>query len=299
MDDSADTVSLKTLALEEFPRGEPGARECRRIVQNWFDRAAERLGQDTHKYEEEVSDIASVLKDIQMAMSSIASVRNVSADAVDRIWSWPDNPLYSGGAAASRDNSNALERPLAEYLNRPWLQHNLIDASAINALLFEKLAYLSYQMRSGELTGIPNWGAVLGGGNLLAEMVLNLVLPPIRFFLRWLMLPLVAWALISFGYERPAIVTIAIWSLYLLFRLIRTPARWRKRKAARETSDVADKYFHALSNAWVASCGPMINPSRLRELILIAEGCGTALPPILHTIIDRAIQRDPTALLAA
>ena len=40
----------------------------------------------------------------------------------------------------------------------------------------------------------------------------------------------------------------------------------------------------------------IINPSRLKELVLVAEERGAIFPSVLHTIIDRAISRDATAL---
>jgi hypothetical protein len=294
MNDGANAISLEARMLEEFPQGVTGAGECRRIICDWFDRAEQKNSQGSRVDDDAVEDMIFVLRNIQEDMLSMYPENNKSFLMDNRIWSWPDNSLFS---TSDKDNSDKLNSSLAEYTKRPWLHHNLIDASAINAILFTRLVYFSYYKRSGLLTGFHNWGVILFGGNFLAQMALDLLIPPIRFFLRWLMLPLVAWALVSFGFERQAIIALSIWALYLLFRFLRTPARWRKRKAAQKIEDLAGKYYEALFNAWSASRGPVVNPSRLRELILIAEGYGTVLPPILHTIIDRAIQRDPTALL--
>jgi len=296
---------MRARVLEEFPRDSLGSYECRVILDEWFNRASKAFGKDISRYNEEIWDASVILRGLRDKMSLdkrdsrafISEEMRLTGRLQARLWLRPDNPLYTGASIVGVDRISDLEKPLTEYLNKRSLQSDLIYASIINYLLFWKLANLSYQIRSGEITGRINWGAVLGEGNFLAEIGLNIAFSAIQFFLRWLMLPLFAWALAFYGYEQQAIIPLGLWAFYLLFRLIRTPARWRKRKAAQKTMEEANKYFDALYKAWSASCGPMINPGRLRELILKVEEYGLVLPPILYTIIDRAIQRDPTALL--
>ena len=61
-------------------------------------------------------------------------------------------------------------------------------------------------------------------------------------------------------------------------------------------AEQADEVIKAMMKAWVAARGVTINPSRLKELVVAAEERGAIFRPVLHTIIDRTIQRDPTAL---
>jgi hypothetical protein len=53
----------------------------------------------------------------------------------------------------------------------------------------------------------------------------------------------------------------------------------------------------ALLKAWSAARGNVINPPRLKELVLAAEDSGAVLASALHAVIDRAISREPSALL--
>ena len=104
------------------------------------------------------------------------------------------------------------------------------------------------------------------------------------------MLPGIAVGLMFAGYVTAAEVTITLWIIFMLYGLVTLRGR---RKREREVS----KTIGAIRAAWESSCGSIINPSRVRELVLEAEQKGATYPPVLHTLIDRAIQRDPRALL--
>ena len=49
--------------------------------------------------------------------------------------------------------------------------------------------------------------------------------------------------------------------------------------------------------AWAAARGSTINPSRLKELVREAEDRGVVYRPVLYTLIDRAMHRDPAAMI--
>lgn len=53
----------------------------------------------------------------------------------------------------------------------------------------------------------------------------------------------------------------------------------------------------AMSRAWQASLGRVINASDLKERVLVAERLGATYPPILQSLIDRAVVRDPNAMI--
>jgi len=120
---------------------------------------------------------------------------------------------------------------------------------------------------------------------------INVVLSWIVFpVLRWIMLPAVAAALMYAQHDVATEIVFGLWIAYVVLRLATFRRRQRKRKDA-------DRTTSAMRAAWEHSCGEVINPTRLRELVLDAEQKGAInYPPVLHTLIDRAIQRDPTAL---
>jgi hypothetical protein len=50
--------------------------------------------------------------------------------------------------------------------------------------------------------------------------------------------------------------------------------------------------IRTMLKAWSAARGRTIHPTRLKELVLAAEERGAVFRPVLHTLIDRAVQRD-------
>jgi hypothetical protein len=185
-----------------------------------------------------------------------------------------------------------LTDALADYIERPWLQHNLIDCAAINALLFSALAY----WRELHLMMVSGLSFMLSGGNQLRMLWITPALRIAGFLMRWIMLPALAMGLGAAGYEKGAGIAIGLWIIYLLYRLVMIPVRWLRRKG-RRYGEEAGEAVAATMIAWQYSNGAIINPRRLKELVLAAEQKGATFKPALHTLIDRAIQRDPTALL--
>jgi hypothetical protein len=189
-----------------------------------------------------------------------------------------------------------LDAAMAQYLDRPWMRHSTIDASAINALIFTELAAGTEEFKSGRSFGTINWSYFLSGGNLIKQVGFALLGRLIGFLMRWVMLPSISIAFLAYGYETAATVTISIWALYLLYLLVTIPSRFRLRKARKKAAEKATETLTAIEKAWSAARGKTINPTQLRNLVLAAEERGAVFRPILHTLIDRAMQRDPTAM---
>lgn len=297
--------SQERAALREFSTDESGGRECRRILNDWFVKLKERAGDDDALCWREIWDAVDVLRGIHSAITPIdldSDDEGKKRYAWPRLWVWPfeqavrNPPKHWIGRSPVIVDS--LDEALAKYLKRPWLQHDIIDASVINALLFTELAEFAEQVRIGTATGTPNWSYIFSDGNELAQLGWAIALPIVGFLARWVTLPAIAIGLIVFGFQTSAIVVFGLWALYILYRIVMIPARWRLRKARREAAAKADEIMRAITHAWWASRGSTINPSRLKELVKEAEERGAAFRPILHTLIDRAIQRDPTALVA-
>lgn len=303
-EDIDDFQSQIGAALQEFSEDESGGRECRRILNDWIVKLRERAGCDDELFRREIWEAVDVLREIQSAITPIGVDSKGEGNqryAWPRLWVWPSEDAvitppkhWIGRSPISVDH---LDKAIAKYLKRPWLQHDIIDASVINALLFTALAEFAEQVRIGTATGTPNWSYILSGGNELAQLGWAVSLAIIGFLARWVILPAIAIGLIVFDLQTAAIVVFGLWGLYILYRILMIPTRWRLRKARRAASAKADEIIHAITHAWSASRGSTINPSTLKELVREAEGQGAIFRPVLHTLIDRAIQRDPTALV--
>jgi hypothetical protein len=141
---------------------------------------------------------------------------------------------------------------------------------------------------------------VLAEGNIPKMLGIGMGLTVARFFLRWIMLPAIAVGLSVTGYETGASVAMGVWLVYLLYPLVTIPRRRRSRMELQKKQQTASQMIGAIMKAWQYSNDAVINPCRLKELVLAAEQeySATFTPkPVLHTLIDRAIQHDPTALL--
>jgi hypothetical protein len=313
-----ERAALEKSALEGFSEErEWGGGECRQILRDWFprllERVSERKGADAaiSDYNWEIDDAFPVLESLRWAFS--ANEQRTSSRRY-KIWAWPTLAL-EGRFIASPADPNQLADALADYVERPWLQHSVIDGAAINALLFSTLASTIELHDSGELFGQPKLNYVLGGSNVFKVFGIGMGLTVARFFLRWIMLPAIAVSLTAMGYETAAGLAIGVWLVYLLYRLVTVPRQQRARMELRKKQETASQLIAAMMKAWQYSNGAVINPSRLKELVLAAEqqysstftpelvlaleakNQGALFKPVLHTLIDRAIMHDPTALL--
>ncbi len=283
----------------QFPTAETGGGECQQILRRWFGSLRKRVDPEKAQYGQLVSDAVDVLTKLRDAFSSGEKPPDSDRKRAGRfgLWAWPSEGTLierpSNWYEESLVTTTELEGALAAYLKRPWLQDDAIDASAINALLFIELAAFSEQVNSGAAFGIPNWSYILSGRNPLMQLGYSFAFRAIGFFARWVMLPAIAVALLVNNHEAGAELALIVWGIYLVYRLATLPAAFRVRGARRKATEIVQ----ALLKAWSAARGNVVNPSRLKELVLAAEDRGAVLPPALHTLIDRAIARDPTALL--
>jgi hypothetical protein len=154
-DDEAEEIEQSLLA--DFPPDEVGCGECRLIVESWLARIRQRGG--ANRYKRQLWDGCNVLKAIRDACWSNYNYW-LQAEKPSRVpqtlWAWPhDSALlecpkeWLEKSPASLDE---LDSAMAEYLNRPWLRHDTIDVSVINALIFTELALYADEVRSGRPT---------------------------------------------------------------------------------------------------------------------------------------------------
>jgi hypothetical protein len=296
-DDADQQEYVEEILLENVPSDEVGSRECRLIVKGWIARAQESGGAERHW--DQLQQACEILKSIRDACWSNWLPED-EARVPQTLWAWPnDNALVQSPKEwmeKSPADTGLVDHALADYLKRPWLRDDTIDLSAINALLFTDLALLNEEVKSGRPFGKINWSYFFSGGNPLKQMGLSLLGRVIGFLMAWAMLPAISVALAAYGYPTAAAWVIGIWALYVLYRICIIPARLRLRKARRETATKANEILTAMNKAWQFARGQTINPSRLRDLVIAAEQSGAQFQSVLHTLLDRAIQRDPTAM---
>ncbi|MBB6465576.1 hypothetical protein HNQ96_001434 [Aminobacter lissarensis] len=301
-DDTDNPRMVEKSAIEEFPLDEAGSGECRQILRDLLPKLKERAGKEAGEYSSLVWEAVSDLRLIQDALwQNVGAIDDSEKKyAPGTLWAWPSQEALQRPPSNWHDrspaNMDSLDRALVGYLQCPWLQHNLVDVSAINAFIFTELAIALEDVRTGAALGVPNLSYIFSGGNVFAQLGLAVCGRIVGFLLRWVMLPAIALGLLAYNYETGALVTIGLWALYLLYRVIMVPARWKARGARKAAAKKADEIIAAMLKAWHAARHSTLNPTRLKELVVAAEGHGILYRPVLHTLLDRAIQRDPAAL---
>jgi len=302
---NAGQVEAERAALKHFdePGSQWGGADCTKVLSDWFPRLQERVRKrknadaDLWDYQEEIGDAFWILNGLREAFSG--NVNRTLYDAVqDEIWAWPNDkdllwpPIDKWRHEHSPADVKQLTSALAEYVERPWLQHNIIDGAAINAFLFDALSSATHLYRMGAF-GRADWAHMLRfmGWHPVLSQISGLFLSLIFFpFLKWIMFPGISAILLLQGYNTAAEVVCGVWIAFVLYGLVTLRGRRARRKDA-------DRTTAAIGMAWEHSRGIVINPTRLRELVLDAEQKVWTYPSVLHTLIDRAIQRDPTAML--
>jgi hypothetical protein len=301
--DHSAQAEVERAAIKRFdePGSQWGGEDCKLILRDLFPRllalARKRQSADVtvSEYQDEIDDNFLILNELREAFSG--KVNRTLYDLVqDDLWVWPSDkellwlPFDKWRHNLSPADTTRLANALSSYVERPWLQHNLIDGAAINAFLFSAMSSALELPRMGAF-GRTDWAYMLRkfGSRmhpvliLLFGLFIGWIVVP---FLKWITVPAIAASLMLLGYHMAAEVTFGLWVSFVIYGLVTLKGRRKRKRDAEATTS-------AMRMAWEHSCGEVINPARLRELVLDAEQKGAIdYPPVLHTLIERAIQRD-------
>lgn len=306
-----------------------GQGQIQTILKCWFPILRKKVEEEAsdginHKYtyETELLKVESLITDFKSALSYYHSYGSHVSDKKEKekleeyeentkgmLWSVPwDFDLLNRPdewRQPSPINRPDLESAVAEYLKKGWLQINIIDWTVINALLFDETVGMIDGIRSGRLFGKLRWPYYLARDDTilarsdnqklwLAEIKLALL----AFISRWILPPAVISGLLYYTeYPGSAIAVVGLWSLYLLYRLITIPHRRRESRKAEKKMEKYQDIVEALITAWQFANTEVINPTRLKEFVVAAEDKGAMLSPVVHSLLDRAIQRDPAVFI--
>ena len=286
--------------------------QCRAILEDWFPRLRERTAGESDiedAFEREVGEAVEILRELRWALSYHVKETDGSGENSENdrgvLWQQPShhdiNTQPESWTHVTPVSKSALSRTVAEYLKNDWLQHNLIDWAVINASLFTEIADLGEGIKSGQLFGKMNWAYILAGNVLEKRILVEAGFSIARFVLRWVLPPLTIGAFVYFDYETPAKVVGGLWGVYLLYRLLTIPARWRASKARERGARAYEESLEGLMVAWLFTNSEVINPTRLKDLLKEADqkGKGSTVPAVVYSIVDRAIDRDPAVFLTS
>ncbi len=195
---------------------------------------------------------------------------------------------WTGPSPASPED---LAAAASKYLEAPWMQANLVDWYLINGLVFDAYARSFDAVASGKAFGRTPLSYALAG-DLQKATVYGAGIAVAGFAARWVLPPLLMLGLYGFSFEK-AIPWIAVpWAVYAAFRLVLAPFQlwqWHKRRQqAKQFQAILEGYASIYETVRSAS----FSPSRLRNQIRKLQGERTMLPPVVHSLVARLVQRD-------
>jgi hypothetical protein len=256
---------------------------------------AERLSR--YQYEALLWEIREVLD--EFAESFISDIGHSSRG---HLWfRQPHDRLYFRAKEwreASPVDAKRVDQVAAKYLSKPFLQHDPLDWMIVNALLFDAAARFADGVRSGSLLGRANWAYVFADGRPGRTLLWRVGLVVLALTLRWIAPPVAITWFAWHGNQVAALYVAVPWGAYLLFRLLVWPSRFMRRRTLSKQHQALTDTYAAIEKAWASSNGEVVNPTRLKELVVEAETKGAVLPAVIHALLDRAIQRDPAVLIA-
>lgn len=194
-------------------------------------------------------------------------------------------------------NTGAVSNLMASYFKVGWFQSNLFEWCALNGILFDEASRFSEEYKTGALTGSPNWAYIFSGGNDEKALFMRLGISISVFCLRWIVPPAVVFILAAYRLETAAFWVAGAYALYVLVRLGTFPSRFMRGRRLQQATEKLGRLGKAMVDASSHASSSVVNPSRLKVLITEAESLGAVYPSVVHSIVDRAIQRD-TAVFA-
>jgi hypothetical protein len=189
-------------------------------------------------------------------------------------------------------DKSSLDTATARYLQRPWMQLNLLDWYILNGYIFDETARLADGIKSGEAIGIINWAHVFSGGGFQKTFYWRAAFEISKFLARWILVPAIIITAYYAGYYETAKWIAIFYGVYLIIHVTLFPRRHFRRKALTKGLDELESKLNALISIYQSSSPEVFNPSRLRDLIAKNENKEVLLRPVVYSILDRAIDRD-------
>ena len=218
-----------------------------------------------------------------------------------RLWHYPEESSFNkkpyGWNEVTPIDRCSLEEAIAEYLDYSVFQHNLLEWCSLNALLFDETARTAEDVKSGIAFWQLNLAYAFADGDLLKTTWFTLGFRLLRFFARWVIPGAAIIGLVYFGYETPATYVGGAYAIFLVYRAIMIPFRWGTYTKRRKQRERYQALTEAMFHAWRYTNSPVFSPTRLNELVMIAEDLGARYSPSIHALLARAIQRDPSVFI--
>ncbi len=191
-------------------------------------------------------------------------------------------------------DTSRLDNVTARYLQRPWMQLNLLDWYILNGYVFDEAARLADAIKSGQAIGITNWAHIFSDGDIVKTIYWRAAFQIAKFLARWILVPAIIIAINYVGFHETAKWIAIPYGIYLIIHVTLFPRRYFRRKALTKELKEWQDSLECLVRIYQSSSSEVFSPSRLRDLTANSESGHLVLRPAVYSILDRAIERDPS-----
>jgi hypothetical protein len=228
----------------------------------------------------------------------VAALRAYWIDApADKIW-LPVDPHLAVSTKpdrwteASPIDAASLHEAADQYLEEPWMQLNIIDWYVINGFIYDALLRASVLIMTDKTSAPSAKENILPGANTYNAFTKKPGWALRTLLLSFILIPGVILSLYYFGHETLAKWALLPYTIYMAIHLLSLPEKLsRLGKTKQDACDLNQKQ-NRLSQLYQLVRASTFNPSRIKEQIVEDEKCGIRLDPVIHVILDNAIQRD-------
>ena len=234
----------------------------------------------------------------QMIDRIVTALRAYWIDApADKIWS-PVEPHIAlsrksdGWTEASPVDAVALHDAASQYLEEPWMQLNIIDWYIIGGFIYDALLRTSALILAEKTSGPSGRENILPGANMFNSDFDKLGGALITSIVSFILIPALIFCLYYFGHEILAKWALLPYTIYMAIYLLKLPEKLSRFRHAKPDSCNLVQKQNRLMQLYQLVSAPTFNPSRIKEQIAENERCGVQLDPVIHVVLDKAIQRD-------
>jgi hypothetical protein len=228
----------------------------------------------------------------------VAALRSYWIDApADKIWS-PVDPHIAisrkpdGWTEASPVDAVSLHEAAVQYLDEPWMQLNMIDWYILNGFIYDALVRTSAVIMSEKTSAPSDRENILPRTNIFNMVYGKSSQELIKAVLCWILIPGTIFSLYYFGNDTLAKWALLPYTIYMAIYLLKLPEKLsRFRNAKQNSCDLVQKQ-NRLMQLYQLVSSSTFNPSRMKEQITENERCGVQFDPVIHAVLEKAIQRD-------
>jgi len=242
---------------------------------------------DPEDYRMRLSHFEEFLTNLKYALSPAES------EDYQTIWSHKSDFIYDYKKLIHRSE---LLSAAADYLARPWMQHNEIDWILLDALIYSEIT-TSHESMIRYPLGRINWAYAFAGGDIKKMIWTRLKMSWLVWIIRYLLPPAIIAALFFLGYQTATLVTAALYLGYLTVHLFLWPSRHRERKKEESGLHQASERIYNMITVYHFCSPPVISPITLQKQLAKATDAGAFFDGSVFAILNRVIARDREVFL--